>query len=164
MRWADNEALARQQFHRGHRTEAFVTSLLVAEGLGVRIRPFIIRPSFRERAGYADDGVDLYIIKPTGEERPLQVKTTKYAFTNPDDWPWQRIGDPYVCEAHKWKDIDHVIVSEPKQGVMVVPAAARRSFGVKTGTDRLRGTQCTWLRCPRRSIRTWDAYVRWLLG
>jgi len=141
----------------GREREAYVAYRLIAEGLEVSVPRLRVRPSFDERHAYRDTR-DMLV-----EGHEVEVKSTRFAFTGPDDFPF----DPCFVDTEekilaKGPPFAFLIVSQETGAIMAIPGKTSDRWILMEGRDHERGIGVRWLGCPLHRVKTFDEFVSFL--
>ena len=155
--WQQDEEHFQRRIGTGREREAYVAYRLIAEGLEVSVPRLRVRPTFADRHSYRDSR-DMMV-----EGREVEVKSTRFAFTSPGDFPF----DPCFVDTEekivaKGPPFAFLIVSQKTGAIMAVPGKTRDEWVVMDGRDHDRGIEVRWLGCPLRLARTFDEFVDFL--
>jgi hypothetical protein len=160
MAWGQNDALFRSQLTRGHHFASVVAERLRAEGLAVDLTPMEWRENIDDAKRFADE-IDL-----TVEGKRVEVKSSSRSFTGPDDWPFPVA---FVDTASGWaakrvRPVAVVCISQPTEGIAVIPMSSEDRWTTKRVFDAVRGIEETMLAAPLDALRSLDDLVAWFKG
>jgi hypothetical protein len=160
----DHEAFLRDLV-RGQRAEVVVAVRLLCEGVPVRLDPR--RNELRsDPSGYEQYGDDVDVL--AGDRYRIEVKSSTYAFTCPEDWPFP--WGAYLWSKPRWdvavvKPDAYVLYSEPTGAMLAVSGHTSDEWIVRVSHDSRRNGWATEKLCaPVHLIHPFDLLVEMLVG
>lgn len=155
----DHEAFLRDLV-KGQRAEIIVGFALLCAGLTVRLDPR--RDTLRDTPSGYDDFADDTDVLVGGSYR-IEVKSSTYTFTTPDDWPFP--WGAYLWSRPRWetariKPDAYVLYSETTGAMLAVSGKSSGEWIVRTSRDSRRNGWPTEKLCaPRHLIRPFSELV-----
>jgi len=161
--WLENDELFAEQLEVGHRFARRVAARLRSHGLQVKVTPKRWRRTLADRHAFADEH-DLTV----GARRPcrIDVKSRGLSFRDgdPATFPYPRA---FVETERGWKrkrrrPLAIVLVSQPTDGVLVVPVSTAPTWKAVERYDEARGITDRFLTIRRDQLRTLTELAWWL--
>jgi hypothetical protein len=158
--WFEDDVKFFQQLRTGHRYAERVAERLRARGLSAEVTPMEIRADIHARHLFADE-TDLRV---GNARRRVDVKSRSLVFTGPHDYP---CSTAFVDTVSSWEQKTHkpcavVLISQPTNGLAVVPRSSRARWTREKRRDRYREILDWFYMVPTRDLATFDAFVAWL--
>jgi hypothetical protein len=165
MRWIENEELFATQLARGHKWQTIVGVRLLQEGLVVQVAPYKLRERIEDIEDFTKHDIDILVgrIRPV----PIEVKSRNFAFTKPEDYPYD---DAMVGTVSSWEQTETqpevvVLVSTVTSAMLAVNVESSRvDWTVVEKFDRDRGIVDRSYCCPVEHLRPFYKLVDWLKG
>lgn len=157
--WSQNDALFKSLVTEGHAWQFLPYVFLRLQGFDVDMPDLTIR----EDISKADAWLETYDLRVG--ERLIEVKSRPFAFTNPKDWPINRL-PAFLDTTKKWdaktvKPFAYVFVSK-STGAMLATcsvAGAQGRWDRTQSWDRVRNIREEFYTVARRHLVTMDRLV-----
>lgn len=156
--WYDDEAAFAAQLARGRRNELRVAMMLLPLGVSVRMGALQERHGLASQDPTLNEQTDLDI---DDGRHLIEVKGRGFAFTGMHDYPFPTA---YTIAVDKWerrkrKPCVTVVLSEPSDGIFVVPTSTFRLWTVEDFFDSVRKKYGRSYAAPRETWKGWDALI-----
>lgn len=143
----------------GHAFQAMVAHYLIGQGFRVHMEPLTVAVDTRE----AIEAMTVHDVDIMVEGRiPLEVKTVKYEFTRPSEYPYSPVYmETYSSYAQrKLRPWAYVLVSAPTGAMIAAPATG--GLKVVRGRDNGRNLSMAYIAVDRSQLITMQELVRLL--
>ena len=165
----EDDELFADELARGHAWQVLVAMRLLQAGLVVQVSRLML---WRTTAGlvgrppieqFTSSDVDIMVGRKTLV--PIEVKSRRFAFSTPSDYPY---ADAMVGTVDSWKQATIrpqvvVLVSQQTRAMLAVNVVATfPDWAAKGNHDQVRGITNDSYFCPRTHLRSFAKLVGWL--
>lgn len=161
-RWRDNAALFISELREGRKWQEWAAKELELRGLLVELPEYSERALIEDADRWTMHDQDIVVRNTAVGDCTLEVKSRPLHFIDPPGYPWPTA---LVDTVEGWaaKQVEPravLLVSRPAKRILVVSAATRPRWTVKTAKDSIRNTVADFYECPRHLLCSFE----WLLA